>query len=803
MDLRLVPLALSSWISAALVLALATHVDPTYALVLFVIVCALALSLVKRSFSHGLAFSLLGIALGSACALLRVLPIITGPLHALADERAVAHLTGVITSDPISFERAGALDWTSTQSVVVALRVESVEARSTRVRCRLPVSAFAHGEAALTLAHLVPGTRVQLTGRLAPTTPGRNSAATVTVMDVSAITGPPRYQFAANYLRQSLRRLLADSPRDARQLVPGLALGDSSGTTMSLTTAMRNAGLSHLTAVSGANVSLVIVGVGALLRRRSRRVQAIGSLIALLIFVVLVRPQPSVLRAAAMGLVGVYSAVSRFRVSALPALSVAVLSLIVIDPWLATSYGFALSVIATAGLVLWAHNVTAALSRIMSKRVPSWFIDVLAMTLCAQLAVLPLTVALGSQVTLASLPANMIAVPLAAPAMIFGMLAAVVSPVCFPVAHVLAFGAIIPARAIAWIARWAAASDSLVLAWPTGIHGVLLAMGLIVLLAHAAYWWRRVPDLTQSLIASTDTDISGTHSDNSSHHANASATQSVIASTVLSLLALLWIHPDVSVRPWPPANWIMVSCDVGQGDATVLRLANESAIVIDVGPEPKAIDRCLSDLHIRSISMLVLTHFHADHVGGIAGALHRRTVGQVWVSPLEEPDLTASFVAEQFAERKIRQHVLTYPSRLHIGDYDIECVWPARIIRDQGSDPNNASIVLVVHIHGHSHLLSGDVEPPAQEAIVAAVVPLSVDVIKVAHHGSPHQSVGFAQAAHAHDAIISVGANNDYGHPAQSTIALYENLGARVWRTDQAGDIAVTETAAGLKVVSR
>ena len=775
MDLRLVPLALSSWVSAAVVLALATAFDVTYAVVVCGLLAVVTIALLTRWSFDGIALAVVGIVVGISFSVLRVLPLLTGPLHQFAADRAVATLTGVIVGDPVTFERKGALDWSATESVVVPVRVDSVSARSHLVRCRLPVSVFATGTTARLFSHLTVGTRVVVQGRLAPAQPGRNVAATMTALSLNVVQAPPRYQQAAHVTRASLRQVLRDMPSAGQQLVPGLALGDSSAMTSALTQDMRTSGLSHLIAVSGANVSLLIVGVGALLRRRSRRVQATVSVIVLVTFVVLVRPQPSVVRAAAMGLVGIYAMVTRFRVSAIPALCAAIVALIVIDPWLATSYGFALSVLATLGLVMFSRNVTVALDRIVAQRVPQWVIEGLAITLCAQLAVLPITVALGSSVTVASLPANMLAVPLSAPAMVCGLVAALLSVVWPALAHVVAWGAVIPAVAISRIAHWAAHWDGAVLRWPTGVVGVLLATALVGFLVHAGYLWRRMT-------------VPG---------------RSVIATTVAGVLVLLWQQPDLSLKPWPPADWVMVSCDVGQGDATVLRVSRDSAIVIDVGPEPQSINRCLSDLHIRTISLLVLTHFHADHVGGIAGAIGRRSIGQVWVSPLEEPALTAGFVAQQFAPRHIVQHVMTYSEQTTIGALSIECVWPQRVIRGQGSDANNASVVLLVHVGGNTILLAADVEPPAQEAIVKAVGAMNVDILKVPHHGSPHQSVQFAQAVHPHDAIISVGINNDYGHPALSTIALYQNLGARVWRTDRDGDIAVVRSQGHLVVSAR
>jgi competence protein ComEC len=124
-----------------------------------------------------------------------------------------------------------------------------------------------------------------------------------------------------------------------------------------------------------------------------------------------------------------------------------------------------------------------------------------------------------------------------------------------------------------------------------------------------------------------------------------------------------------------------------------------------------------------------------------------------------------------------------------------------RLIAGEGSAANNASIVLSSTIDGISYLLTGDVEPPAQEALLAVVGP--VDVLKIAHHGSPHQSPQFASRVHPRIATISVGAHNDYGHPAQSTIAMYEALGATVLRTDVAGDIAIVWRAGKLVAMGR
>jgi competence protein ComEC len=247
----------------------------------------------------------------------------------------------------------------------------------------------------------------------------------------------------------------------------------------------------------------------------------------------------------------------------------------------------------------------------------------------------------------------------------------------------------------------------------------------------------------------------------------------------------------------------MVSCDVGQGDATVIRVGQNEAVVVDVGGDPKAIDRCLSDLHIKRIPVLLLTHFHADHVGGLEGAIGNRKVGQIRVSPLSDPPNTTDFVHGVLSNLNLESSVMTYPERFVVNGVSVTCIWPSELILGEGSDANNASVAIAVQVNGVSILLTGDIEPPAQEMIARELPVIDFDVIKVAHHGSSYQSSDFADWANAEIATISVGEDNDYGHPAPETISLYELTGSRVFRTDRDGDIAIYVQDSQIRVATR
>ena len=784
MDFRLTPFAVSTWLGAALTIGLLGLSNPIWSWVICSTVVLLALILLRQFKAKNIdsktlgTFIVLGMILGCIISLLRLYPIAYGPISQASRSGAVIKGTATVVSDPIVSNRKGGLDWTQQELLRVGLRIDSAMIRGERFKLSTPVLVLVSDTDLIpSFQNLIPGNQISFVGKLDTAPIGRQLAGYLKPLEPPVLLkAAPRYQWLAANLRAGLHESLKFSSPAAKGLVPGLALGDSSALPAQLAREMKAAGLTHLIAVSGTNVTLLIIVVLALLRRvkASKNLQYLIVIAALLAFVVLVRPQPSVLRATVMGLVALLATYSDARKSPVPALSVAVIVLVVIDPWLALSYGFALSVAATAGLVLWVSRIQDFFERKFPKRIPLWLIQIMAVTIAAQLAVFPIIVALGSPISLSSIPANMFAVPIAAPTMVLGLVAALVTPLSSHLGIALAWSAGLFAQLIAVIAEVSSSLQWLVVPWPSAKFGIILALIFTTCAVHAGLLWRHL-SISQ---------------------------KSKYLSLVTVAAVLLWNPPSVALKAWPPANWVMVSCDVGQGDATVIRIGPHEAVVIDVGADPKIIDGCLSRLHIKRIPVLLLTHFHADHVGGLVGALHGRQVGQIRVSPLADPAQTTKFVTNTLRELGKSPVVMTYPETFSVKNVKFTCIWPKRLILGEGSDANNASVALAVTSNEVSMLLTGDIEPPVQDEIVQSTPQQDFDVIKIAHHGSRYQSVAFANWAKAEIAIISVGARNDYGHPAQETIALYELTGSTIFRTDRSGDIAVVVENSRIRVAS-
>ena len=785
MDFRLSSFALATWISSALVITSVGLANPVWASSMCLTFILLARAFARR-FSQNqtevktlIAMMLLGAVLGTTVAFIRIVPLVTGPIAQASRANSVISGIATVTSDPIVTHSKEKLDWSDRKLLRMTLRIDSLTLRGKKYDSSTPVMTFlTEPDLILIAQEFIPGQRFKFSGKLSAAPAGKSVAGYLKILEPPVlIQGAPRYQMLASSLRAGLHESLRFSSDTAQGLVPGLALGDSSALTPELSEQMKAAGLTHLIAVSGTNVTLLIVIVLALLRKFqvSRNWQYFALTTALFAFVVLVRPQPSVLRATVMGLVALAATYSKSNRSPVPALSVAVIALVAIDPWLAVSFGFALSVAATAGLILWVNRIQHFLDRNIPKRIPLWIIQTLTVTIAAQFSVFPILIALGSSISLSSIPANMLAVPLAGPAMITGLLAALVTPFSQTLGVAIAWVSGCFAQFIATIAKYCAAMNWLTVPWPTGKFGIALALVAVSGTVQIGIAWRRLSRVQQ--------------------------TQAM--SIVAAAMFLVWMNPTLSFSQWPSPNWVMVSCDVGQGDATVIRVGKNEAVVVDVGGDAKAIDKCLKELHITKIPVLLLTHFHADHVGGLEGAIGNREIGQIRVSPLSDPPTTTAFVKDVLARAKKESTVMTYPERFKVNGVSFTCIWPSELILGQGSDANNASVALAVEAQGISILLAGDIEPPVQEKIAREIPDIDFDVIKVAHHGSRYQSSNFAKWVNAEIAFISVGKDNEYGHPAPETISLYQLTGSQIFRTDLEGDLAISIQDSQIRVATR
>lgn len=706
----------------------------------------------------------LGVVCGAAATAARLAVRDAPPIRALAEARAPVTADLVIRDDPRPIRSAGRPGMLLVSTELVRLTGPDGQ----RVRASVRVLILATDPA---WRGLLPGQRVTAEGRLGVPRGGDLTAAVLSTTGPPERHGAPSWaQRAAGTLRAGLQRACAPLPDDPGGLLPGLVVGDTSRLPPAVEADFQATGMTHLNAVSGSNVAIV-VGAVLLLARWARAGPwlAVGLCgVALVGFVILVRPSPSVVRAATMGAIGLAALAAGRPRAALPALAAAVTVLVLVDPELAGDAGFALSVLATGGLLLLAPGMRDGLRR---RGVPAGLAEALAVPAAAQLACGPVVAGISGTVSLVAVPANLLAVPAIAPATMLGVTAAMASPIWPAGAEFAAWLASWPAWWLVVIAHQGARLPAGNLPWPGGALGALLLAGLTVALLIAV----RRP-LVRRLVA------------------------------VVGVGALLGALPVRLVASgWPPAGWVVVVCAVGQGDAVVLPVAPGRAVVVDAGPEPAAVDGCLRRLGVREVPLLVISHFHADHVGGVAGVFRGRRVDAVLMPSSTDPESGRDLVRSAATGGRAALLTTVAGARHPIGGVDLLVVGPPYPLAGTRSDPNNNSVVLRATVAGVRILLPGDAETDEQHAMVARTAPgqLRADVLKVAHHGSAYQDPGFLDAVRPAVAFVPVGTGNAYGHPNPGLLARLSRGGARVLRTDTDGDLAAIRTSDGLAVARR
>lgn len=677
-------------------------------------------------------------ALGFALAGLRIASL-DGALADAGTRHAAAVLDGEVLTEPVV--EAGAA------RLVLGARRAELDGRALRIRERAwltiaPPPAVRAGDLVRAEARLGPAT--------APSLRRRGLSAVAFASDV-AVTGRSRNPLTAMAVpsRAAVRAAAARlRPRDGGLLL-GLTIGDTSRLDPADAVDFRRTGLSHLLAVSGANVAYVLgaLAIGMRVLRAGRRATVAVLAAALVGFMAVTGFEPSVLRAGAMAAIGILGLAVGARRTATVALAWAAAACIAWDPFLVRSVGFQLSVLATAGILAAAPRIARALP---SGRV--W--AAASAALGAQLAVAPLLVVHFGKVSLVSVAANIAAAPAAGPATVIGMLAAALGAAWEP----LGATALAAEPFVAWM-RWTAHSLAQVpmaeVATP-GAGSVLLlsaALTAIALGAARAASRRRLAPLLLAI--------------------------------ALVATGGAWAR---ALGPPPLRGLVVTMIDVGQGEAILVRSEGRTMLV-DGGPDGEATLGALAEEGVHRIDLLVATHPHEDHVAGLAVVAARMPVSRALDPGIASELPSYAALRGTLAARDVPVDRARAGLAYRLGGAWVEVLWPPEpLLAGTAEDVNNNSVVLRVRYGSDAVLLAGETQEEAQEALVAGPSALRAAVLKVSHHGSRHMLPAFYAATGARVALIPVGAN-PFGHPAPETLAAL--AGMRVLRSDLAGTVDV------------
>lgn len=567
-------------------------------------------------------------------------------------------------------------------------------------------------------------------------------------------------------------------PAREGELAKGFVLGEDEGIDAATEEDFRRAGLSHLLAVSGQNVTLLallalpfLAALGIPLHQRLLWVLAL-----IAVYVPLTGAGPTIQRAAVMGALGILATLAGRRASRFYALALAAGVTLAADPAIGGDVGWQLSFAAVLGILVWARGLAAGLQKKLGRG--EWqrvLAEGVAVTVSATLATAPLIAFHFERLSTTTLVANVLALPAVAPAMWLGMASAGAAQVPgFPTELLNGPNSVLLAY-IAQVAAWCAAPDWAEL--EVQMSGAGLA-ATYATLAAATIAWRVATVLRRRRTQRVRPNPSWRRVATDSW---ARAALGVLALAVCVVLA--W--PGGGAGAGAPVHGLRITVlDVGQGDAILLQPPNAPAVLVDGGPPGEGLVRMLDSAGVSSLGAVVATHDQSDHVGGIEELLGSVPIGHLLYGRLGRGLKAAARAAATPTQQVSRGTTIVS------GSLSLEFLWPPSELLAEpqpGADPNRLALVAVARWRGFAMLLAADAE--------AEAVPLDpghIDVLKVAHHGS--EDAGLADLldrTRPSLAVISVGSENPYGHPAPGTLGTLAARGVPTLRTDRLGDVVI------------
>lgn len=616
-----------------------------------------------------------------------------------------------------------------------------------------------------------------------------------------------------NRMRTATAEASGAAVGDGPSLLPGLILGDRSLQSPELTEAMRISGLSHLTAVSGANCALVLGALLGTLRmlRAPRWTTVPVALVGLALFVMLVQPEPSVIRAAVMGSIGAMALFAGRGRASFSLLCVCVVGLLVFDPWFSVAPEFQLSVASTVGIVIIGTPIRRRLERVL----PPVVAAPLALAFSAQLFVTPVLLPLAEGVNTYAVPANMLAAPLVPLITVPGTFAAVISTVLPGAATAILWGSGLAAAGIGLVGRWASRMPQALAPWPEGVLGVgLVVLYILACLILAQHLVGRRQEGAAVSAASEELDgeraVTAAGSPRTAGGRWMLAQITVVAAATGAVAALV-VPSSRVVGHTTGRDWLIALCDVDQADMLVVRTGEHEGLVIDTGEDPELAHRCLRDLSVQTVATLMLTHEHRDHVGGVPGVLRGREVGEILHAGSADWDPEAELETGEEDAPPMRRAAVGDTGE--VGDEQRQIRWQVWRADDHHAEPNDNSLVVLFELSETAEkasrstdadgvgsvadplrmLITGDLEEEqTRRALESSSMPRHVDVLSVAHHGAANGGTELMDQVRPPVALIGVGEENMYGHPAEVITDRLDELGATVYRTDVHGTVVLS-----------
>ncbi len=564
-------------------------------------------------------------------------------------------------------------------------------------------------------------------------------------------------------------------PRQQAGLLNGVLIGYREGLTKEVQAAFSDAGLTHIMAVSGANVAFLVLPLLFIFKklRVRQNISCIFIIAFLILFIYITGFEPSVLRAVVMGIIMLLGKMLMREGDVYTTISFAAILLLLCSPYMLFNIGFQLSFAATLSLVLMYKRMKSLLS---FKYLPGAVADVLAATISAQLGVLPITLYYFNKLSVISLLSNLLVVPLMEVITILGTVMAVLGQLSIVFSQIIGY---VNCVLLSFVLYVTGISASL----PFATIRVVTPSIALVLIYYLALWFL--------LLYAPEKKIK--------------IRRRYIAAAASLVVVILFVSLLI------PGKLEVTFLDVGQGDSSFIRTCSGQTVLLDGGgsTNPQVVSTVgesvvipfLLDKGISSLDAVIASHGHADHIQGLVPVLEQFKVRNLIIPGIKDEK-------EFYQLLEIAGKKGIKVSRCGEGDTinldkktELQVFNPIQQFHDDNSSLNNTSLVIKL-IYGQTELLfTGDAEKPAEEALVNRSAPLEADVLKVGHHGSDTSSgMDFLDRVNPKAAVISVGKNNNFGHPSQEVLQRLDDKGVILFRTDESGAVVLTSNGKNIRI---
>lgn len=568
---------------------------------------------------------------------------------------------------------------------------------------------------------------------------------------------------AQNIINENLQKLFEQNEAG---ILNGMLIGETNSISLKVTEDFKNSGITHLLAVSGSNVAMVVAISKSIFEKLfGKKHYHIFVTIFIVLFILLSGSSPSVMRAGIMAILEIVANLLIKKSNSVNNLFLSALIILLINPISVLNIGFILSFLGTLGILLFSKNIEKWLKMFLKSKI---ILENLSITLSAQIMILPIMAYYFNNISVISLLTNMLVLPVASIMTVVGLGVFIISIVSFPLAKIVAIPISYLIKYIITVANYCAKASFFNYTVPTPkiIHiiGYFLIVSILIIKDYSGN------NLILKYFFKYTTKII----------------------TVILVAAFIIVS---NLSEYIPKNFVEIVCiDVGQGDSFFIKTPSGKNVLIDGGgSETSKYDvgknillPYLLHRRCRKIDYIFLSHAHADHMDGILTVMQNLKVGKVIVGPQNKKDEKFEQLVKECEKRRVPISYVSAGNVLTVDKIKFSILYPNKNYQDD--NVNNLSLVIKMEYANKSMLFTGDIEAKGEENIKKLT---EADILKVAHHGAKTSSTEkFLKKVKPKIAVISVAKRNRYGHPNSQVVERLKEY-SNIYMTKNSGEIRI------------